>query len=132
MYRIPRVSPQQASDRSINLKQIRAAIITRSSIVLLVFLLWPVASRETRAQSCTTTGSSGGESITAQITNDVTGAAVADGAVVPVGTRLRLDSVASAFGECQTRAQVCGGCPCEIGSLNLLRDKAGEPSTKWL
>ena len=28
-----------------------------------------------------------------------------------------LITVASAFGEYQTRAQVCGGCPCEIGSL---------------
>lgn len=56
------------------------------------------------AQSCPHIPNGGGESMQAWITVRNTGAAVSDGAVLPAGTELRLDSVATSNGSCTGRA----------------------------
>lgn len=73
---------------------------------LLLLLLCCLNAAEARGQACPLLGSSGGESLEAHITVDGTGEPVADGAVLPVGTRLRIDARATAFGSCGNAA--CG------------------------
>ncbi len=69
-------------------------------VLLSCFACVALSGVEARAQGCTYIPFPGTESISAVITNDATGEAVLDGAVVPSGTKLRFDSVAKADGYC--------------------------------
>ncbi|HEV2860944.1 MAG TPA: hypothetical protein VGX48_08065 [Pyrinomonadaceae bacterium] len=69
-------------------------------VLLSCFACAALSGAEARAQGCTYIPFTGSESIDAWITNADTGEAVEDGAVVPSGTRLRFDSVATADGYC--------------------------------
>lgn len=74
-------------------------------LALSVWTLFAAASGTVvSAQSCPNIPNGGGESMQAWITVKNTGAPVADGAVLPAGTELRLDSIATANGSCRGRA----------------------------
>ena len=69
-------------------------------VLLSCFACVALSGVEAREQGCTYIPDSGGENIDVLITNEATGEKLADGASVPTGTRLRIDSVAEAYGTC--------------------------------
>jgi hypothetical protein len=69
-------------------------------LLLSCFACVALSGVEARAQGCKYIAFGGGESIVAKIINADTGEEILDGAVVPSGTRLRFDSVATADGYC--------------------------------
>ncbi|MGH9960538.1 MAG: hypothetical protein ACREBC_26035, partial [Pyrinomonadaceae bacterium] len=78
---------------------------TGSSFCLLFFLL-AVAPR-VHAQSCPNIPSGGGESLSGSISISATGQPVSDQGLVPAGTVVRIDAVATAFGDCTGMACCC-------------------------
>lgn len=67
--------------------------------------------REVRAVVCPLVPLGGGESVGNIITDRDTGKLLHDGFVMPAGSWLYLDSVATAFGQCQQLAEYCEGLP---------------------
>jgi len=77
---------------------------------LILFLL--AAPTTLQADTCESVGSGGSQSIWAQITINGTSTSVAD-QVLPIGTQIRIDSVATAYGDCVEMFWNCdGGCSC--------------------
>jgi hypothetical protein len=60
-----------------------------------------------QGQSCPNIPSGGGESIWASISINSTGELLADQGIVPAGTVVRIDAIATAFGECTGMACCC-------------------------
>ncbi len=79
--------------------RVKGFLRTLPSFLVFIFIT-SLAAAEARAQLCPLVGESAGESISAQITVNSTGAPVMDGGYVVSGTKIRLDAVATAFGEC--------------------------------
>jgi YD repeat-containing protein len=103
--RVPR--RRQSADRLVSRLRLRtfSATVTFALVALAIGLYAPEKSY---AQGdCIYSGSSGGESLSAQVTiDDGSGAQVTDGMVVPTGIKLRFDAVTTAFGECRL---ICDG-----------------------
>jgi RHS repeat-associated protein len=79
---------------------------------LILFLLAEPATLQ--ADTCDPVGSGGAPGISAQITIDGTTTTVTDQAMLPAGTRVRIDSVATAYGECVGMFWYCNnGCSCQ-------------------
>jgi len=82
---------------------------------LLLAALISLTTAAPHAQTCELSGTSGGESIAAQISIDAAGTSVGSEAVVIAGTTLRLDAIATAYGECHHRVTgTCGSCACSV------------------
>jgi RHS repeat-associated protein len=79
----------------------------RQLLSALLLLLVVAAGASVKAQVCTLVSEGGGQGISPTITIQSTGAELANGAVIPTGTALRLDAVANADGSC---SQVGPGC----------------------
>jgi hypothetical protein len=79
-----------------------------------------VAAEANHAAFCPPQGYSGGESIDAWATVDATGEPVADGAIVRP-EKLRLDAVATAYGECQTYTSSCVPVATYYRTINHIR-----------
>src|SRR6266516_93216 len=88
--------------------------------ILLVIGLPPTI----RAQGCPTISNDGGSSISGQLKDNSSAAAVADGAVLPRYTVLRLDSIATVAGYCLT----CTQYDRTINHIDIWMDA----STTWL
>jgi RHS repeat-associated protein len=94
---------------SLSLRQI---ILPGKNVSKIVFFLGLLLLASARAQSvyaqvCTLIPNGGGQGISPTITIQSTGAELANGAVIPTGTALRLDAIANAYGSC---SQVGPGC----------------------
>lgn len=104
---------------------------------LLLALLSCFACGPAHAQSCPNIPEGGGQSISAQITNADTGAELARGPqpqpsvdVVTVGTRIRIDSRATAYGRCIGRALYCDG-PCECRNTGRVYERVVNHINVW-
>lgn len=75
-----------------------AAFTSRKLLTLVILML--SAAPLARAQSCQLFPDGGGESISANVILEPTGQTVASGTVVPAGSSLRFDTVATASGNC--------------------------------
>ncbi len=71
-----------------------------------LILLWLPAAT-VQAQTCPNIPSGGGESLSASISINATGQPVSDQGLVPAGTVVRIDAVATAFGNCTGMACCC-------------------------
>jgi RHS repeat-associated protein len=83
---------------------------------LLVLACQPAASTMVNAQEhCPPQPHGGGEGLSVSVTVEYNGLPVTPGMVVPAYSQVRIDSVASAFGSCDTYAWICpsSGCVCE-------------------
>lgn len=99
---------RQSADRLVSRLRL-CAFSTTTAFTLIALAIGLLAPEKSYAQACAYSGSSGGQSISAQVTiDDGSGAQVTDGMVVPAGTKLRFDVIATAFGECQL---ICVGGP---------------------
>jgi RHS repeat-associated protein len=79
----------------------------RQLLSAFLLLLVVAAGTSVKAQVCSLIPNGGGQGISPTITIQSTGAELANGAVIPTGTALRLDAVANADGSC---SQVGPGC----------------------
>jgi hypothetical protein len=84
--------------------------ILRGMALILFSLAAPMTLQ---ADTCESIGSGASQSISAQITINGTSTTVADQDVLPIGTQIRIDSVATAYGNCVEMFWNCnGGCSC--------------------
>src|SRR5437870_418325 len=83
-----------------NVRSLSRIVTLMTSIVLLLSIP-PLLN----AQVCQTWSENGGNSISAQITDNATGAVIADGAMVPAYTQVRVDSRATVSAVCHTSCE---------------------------
>ncbi|MGH9958871.1 MAG: DUF6531 domain-containing protein, partial [Pyrinomonadaceae bacterium] len=80
-----------------------ARILIFAALILFAFVTPPGI----QAQSCPNIPSGGGESLSASISISATGQPVGDQGLAPAGTVVRIDAVATAFGDCTGMACCC-------------------------
>ncbi|HSV33241.1 MAG TPA: hypothetical protein VLH87_03890, partial [Pyrinomonadaceae bacterium] len=97
--------------------------LNRQLLLGLLLLLVVGRGSSVKAQACTNTGD-GSSSIWAQIKDTSTGAVIADGAVLPRYTIIRLDSIATASGYCHS-------CPEYIRTINHIDIWMEDSTTGW-
>ena len=85
-------------------------------VVLLMFVSLGIVGTG-RAEDCPPDSSNGGQNITAQITVAATGQGLTDGSFVAPYTSLRLDALATAYGQCTTMLADCTSSPCSCTPL---------------
>ncbi len=85
------------------------------SLIYAVVISFGLAAAATaQAQSCPDIPSGGSESISASITIDGTGIPVTHGTTLPRSTKIRIDSLATAYGTCTGMFLACdNGCSCQ-------------------
>lgn len=84
------------------------SILTLSALFLSTITPVPIV----QAQSCDDVPEGGGESISAKASIEGTTTQLTDGGFASAGTRVRLDSRATAFGECIGMGLYCQTTPC--------------------
>ncbi|MEK6282278.1 MAG: RHS repeat-associated core domain-containing protein [Acidobacteriota bacterium] len=106
----PKKSTQilQAPSLKTFLNQTRPLVKASLTVVGLLTIVL-VTEAKIQAQTCPNIETNGGQSISGQLKVDSTGVGVTDQAFLPRYTKLRLDSIATAFGECRT--QILQGSP---------------------
>lgn len=109
----------------------RGKTLLSLSPLAMVALIVIASATATSAQTCPHIPNGGGESMNAWITVRNTGAPVGHGAVLPVGTELRLDSVAEAYGECQGRSMCDNGESCQCKNTPFIYQRTVNHTDVW-